>query len=63
MAAYRTPGLYREDVFPQPAPGLRTGVPALLGLAADCVAGGPQMPSTSSAALKPIRPKCARPGR
>ena len=31
---YLTPGLYREDVVPVPAPGLRTGVPAFLGLAA-----------------------------
>ncbi|KOU08799.1 hypothetical protein ADK86_03300 [Streptomyces sp. NRRL F-5755] len=28
---YRAPGVYREDVFPAPEPGPRTGVPAFLG--------------------------------
>jgi phage tail sheath protein FI len=33
MSIYQTPGVYREDVFPEPPPELRTGVPAFLGLA------------------------------
>lgn len=33
MPTYRTPGVYREDVFLAPAAELRTGVPAFLGLA------------------------------
>ena len=28
---YRTPGVYKEDIFPPPAVELRTGVPAFLG--------------------------------
>jgi uncharacterized protein len=35
MADYRAPGVYREDVFPQPQPSLLTGVPVFLGYAAD----------------------------
>src|SRR5204863_9111670 len=30
---YKTPGVYRQDVFEQPAAELRTGVPVFLGLA------------------------------
>jgi phage tail sheath protein FI len=33
MATYRTPGLYREDIFLPPSEGLRTAVPAFLGYA------------------------------
>ncbi|UCC61906.1 MAG: phage tail sheath family protein [Anaerolineae bacterium] len=33
MQRYRTPGVYREDVFPAPTAELRTGVPAFLGYA------------------------------
>lgn len=33
MFSYKTPGVYREEVFPKPSPELRTGVPAFLGLA------------------------------
>jgi phage tail sheath protein FI len=29
---YRTPGVYREDIFPPPPPKLRTGVPVFVGL-------------------------------
>jgi hypothetical protein len=29
---YRTPGVYRQDVFPPPPPELRTGVPVFVGL-------------------------------
>jgi hypothetical protein len=29
---YRTPGVYREEVFPVPPAELRTGVPAFVGL-------------------------------
>jgi hypothetical protein len=29
---YRTPGVYREEVFPVPPSELRTGVPAFIGL-------------------------------
>ena len=32
-AHLQTPGLYREEVFPTPPPGLLTGVPAFLGFA------------------------------
>lgn len=37
MPPYKTPGVYREDVFPAPAVELLTGVPALLG----CTTNGP----------------------
>lgn len=37
----RAPGVYREDVFGVPEPGLRTGVPAFLGYAADGPVGTP----------------------
>lgn len=33
-ATYRTPGVYREDVFLQPATGLPTGIAGFVGLAA-----------------------------
>jgi phage tail sheath protein FI len=29
---YQTPGVYREDIFEEPSPELRTGVPAFLGI-------------------------------
>jgi hypothetical protein len=29
---YRSPGVYREDIFPPPPPELRTGVPVFVGL-------------------------------
>ena len=32
MPSYKTPGVYRDDAFPAPAAGLRTGVPAFLGV-------------------------------
>lgn len=35
MPTYRTPGVYREDIFPAPAAELRTGVPAFLGYAGE----------------------------
>jgi phage tail sheath protein FI len=31
MASYVTPGVYKEDILPEPAATLRTGVPAFLG--------------------------------
>lgn len=33
MVTHQTPGVYKEDVFPTPAAGLQTGVPAILGFA------------------------------
>jgi phage tail sheath protein FI len=39
---YQTPGVYPQDVFPPPAPGLLTGVPAFLGYADDGPFGQPQ---------------------
>jgi len=39
---YQTPGVYPQDVFPPPAPGLLTGVPAFLGYADDGPPGQPQ---------------------
>jgi uncharacterized protein len=33
MPTYRTPGVYKEDIFLRPTAELRTGVPAFLGLA------------------------------
>jgi len=39
VAAYRTPGVYREEVFVRDAVGLVTGVPAFIGFA-DAPAGG-----------------------
>lgn len=41
MSIYQTPGVYRQDLFPEPPPELRTGVPAFLGFAA---AGKPNDP-------------------
>ena len=32
---YQTPGVYREDIFEEPSPELRTGVPAFLGIGID----------------------------
>lgn len=32
MTTYRTPGVYREDLFPAPTAEMQTGVPAFLGL-------------------------------
>lgn len=43
MATYRTPGVYREDVFPAPAAELRTGVPVFLGLASKGDVNTPKM--------------------
>lgn len=34
MQKYRSPGVYKEDIFPVPASGFLTGVPVFLGLAA-----------------------------
>lgn len=34
MQKYRSPGVYKEDIFPVPAADFLTGVPAFLGLAA-----------------------------
>jgi phage tail sheath protein FI len=31
MQTYHTPGIYKEELFPAPADGLQTGVPAFLG--------------------------------
>jgi len=31
MTDNRMPGVYRQDVFPAPEPGLLTGVPVFLG--------------------------------
>jgi uncharacterized protein len=39
---YQTPGVYPQDVFPPPAPGLLTGVPAFLGYADLGTPGEPQ---------------------
>lgn len=39
---YQAPGVYPQDVFPPPAPGLLTGVPAFLGYADQGLAGQPQ---------------------
>jgi hypothetical protein len=33
MYKYQAPGVYREEVFPKPRPGLLTGVPAFVGFA------------------------------
>jgi hypothetical protein len=33
LTGHQAPGIYRQDVFPLPAPGLLTGVPAFLGFA------------------------------
>jgi len=41
MVAYSTPGVYREDVFPPPAPTFLTGVPCFLGYS---TAGQPNTP-------------------
>lgn len=41
-AGYQAPGVYPQDVFPPPAPGLLTGVPAFLGYAADGLPRPPQ---------------------
>jgi uncharacterized protein len=38
--AYKVPGVYRQDVFPQPAPSFVIGVPVFLGYATD----GPAIP-------------------
>jgi phage tail sheath protein FI len=43
MVTYQTPGVYKEEVFPAPAPELRTGVPALLGFAKQGPVNQPQM--------------------
>lgn len=40
-ATYRTPGVYREDVFLQPATGLPTGIAGFVGLAAATAAAVP----------------------
>ncbi|NEP00805.1 MAG: phage tail sheath family protein [Symploca sp. SIO2E9] len=37
-----TPGIYREEVFPTPAPGLLTGVPVFLGFAETGAINSPQ---------------------
>lgn len=37
----QAPGVYRQDVFPPPAPSLLTGVPAFLGYSGDGPAGEP----------------------
>jgi uncharacterized protein len=42
MPTYATPGVYKEDVFPEPAAELRTGVPAFLGFAAQGASNIPQ---------------------
>lgn len=34
MATFQAPGVYKEEVFRQPAAALRTGVPAFLGYTA-----------------------------
>lgn len=44
MQTYKTPGVYREDVFQQPVQGLRTGVPAFLGYVAQVPAGSASAP-------------------
>ncbi|XHX78784.1 MAG: phage tail sheath family protein [Stenomitos frigidus ULC029] len=55
--AYRSPGVYREDVFLQPEVELPTGVPAFIGFA-DAIAklnvlpAGVQFPDTLPAVLK-----------
>lgn len=41
-AQYKTPGVYREDVFPAPAVELLTGVPAFIGFAVQGPANTPQ---------------------
>src|SRR3954447_17244993 len=42
ITGYQAPGVYRQDVFPPPAPGLLTGGPAFLGYAADGLPRPPQ---------------------
>ena len=42
MPTYRTPGIYREDVFPALGTQLRTGVPAFLGVAVEGPINSPQ---------------------
>jgi phage tail sheath protein FI len=42
ITGYQAPGVYPQDVFPPPAPGLLTGVPAFLGYAELGLPGRPQ---------------------
>jgi uncharacterized protein len=44
MPTYRSPGVYREEYFVEPAPALRTAVPAFLGYATRREPGGPASP-------------------
>lgn len=41
---YRSPGVYRQEVFQKPAPGLITGVPGFVGLADDSSPTPPNQP-------------------
>jgi len=53
MTQYKTPGVYREDVFPPPEIGLLTGVPAFIGYATQGPVDAEQQPTPQVLTLSP----------
>ena len=51
MPTYRTPGVYREEVFLAPAAELRTGVPAFLGYAGEASEEADRVPANEAKML------------